>query len=82
MILLGNNFVNILAATIATVAAERLWGDTGLLIAPIILTIVVLIFSELTPKTLATMYPEKFAFPSTFILKPLLKIFYPLVVLQ
>jgi Mg2+/Co2+ transporter CorB len=79
LILLGNNFVNFLAATIFTVAAERLWGSTGLIIAPIILTVVVLIFAELTPKTLATLYPEKIAFPATLILKPLLILFYPVV---
>ena len=81
LILIGNNFVNILAATIATIAAERLWGSTGLILAPILLTIVVLIFAELTPKTLAAMYPEKIAFPSSFILKPLLKLLYPMVLM-
>ena len=79
LILIGNNFVNILAATIATVIAERLWGSTGLIVVPIVLTVIVLIFAELTPKTLAAMYPEKIAFPSAFVLKPLLKILYPVV---
>ncbi|MFT5451266.1 MAG: Mg2+/Co2+ transporter CorB [Enterobacterales bacterium] len=81
LILLGNNFVNILAAFIFAVVAERLWGNSGfvLLLAPVILTVVVLIFAELTPKTLATMYPEKIAYPSTLILKPLLTLFYPMV---
>ncbi len=79
LILIGNNFVNILAATIATIIAERLWGSTGLIVAPIALTVIVLIFAELTPKTLAALYPEKIAFPSAFILKPLLKLLYPLV---
>ena len=79
LILIGNNFVNILAATIATIVAERLWGSTGIWVAPILLTMVVLIFAELTPKTMAALYPEKVAYPSTFILKPLLKLLYPLV---
>lgn len=79
LILIGNNFVNFFAATIATVIAERLWGSTGLIIAPILLTLIVLIFAELTPKTLAALYPEKVAFPSSYILKPLLKLLYPLV---
>jgi len=81
LILIGNNFVNFVAATIATILAERLWGNTGLLLAPIILTVLVLIFSEVSPKTLAALYPEKIAFPSSFILKPLLKLIYPLVLL-
>ncbi len=81
LILIGNNFVNFVAATIATILAERLWGNTGLLLAPIILTVLVLIFSEVSPKTLAALYPEKIAFPSSFILKPLMKLFYPLVFL-
>ena len=79
LILIGNNFVNILAATVATIIAERLWGTTGLIIAPLLLTIVVLIFAELTPKTLAALYPEKIAYPASWILKPLLTLFYPLV---
>lgn len=79
LILIGNNFVNILAATLATVLAERLWGTAGLVIAPIVLTIVVLIFAELTPKTLAAIYPEGIAYPSSLILKPLLTLLYPLV---
>ncbi len=79
LILIGNNFVNFVAATMATILAERLWGNTGLYLAPVFLTIVVLIFSEVTPKTLAALYPEKIAFPSAIILKPLLKLIYPLV---
>jgi len=81
LILIGNNFVNFVAATMATILAERLWGNTGLLLSPIILTIMVLIFSEVTPKTLAALYPEKIAFPAAIILKPMLKLFYPFVLL-
>jgi len=79
LILLGNNFVNILASSIATILALRLYGEAGIAIAAAILTLVILIFSEVTPKTLAVLHPERFAFPATFILSPLLKILYPLV---
>lgn len=79
LILLGNNFVNILASSIATVLALRLYGEAGIAIAAGILTLVILIFSEVTPKTLAVLHPERFAFPATFILSPLLKLLYPLV---
>ncbi|MGI9281813.1 MAG: HlyC/CorC family transporter [Endozoicomonas sp.] len=80
VILIGNNFVNILASALATLVAVRLWGDSGIAIATLGLTVVVLIFGEVTPKTVAALYPEKIAFPASFILTPLLKLFYPLVV--
>ncbi len=79
LILLGNNFVNILASAIATVIALRLLGEAGIAIATGILTFVILIFAEVAPKTLAAMHPERVAFPAAFILEPLLKISYPLV---
>ncbi|MEM6583156.1 MAG: HlyC/CorC family transporter, partial [Pseudomonadota bacterium] len=79
LILIGNNLVNILASAIATVIAIRLWGDAGIAIATITLTLVVLIFAEVTPKTIAAFNPEKVAFPASLILLPLLKIAYPLV---
>lgn len=79
LILLGNNFVNILASVIAGIIALRLYGDFGVLIVPFVLTFIVLIFAEVTPKTLAAMHPEKYALPATFILKPLLTILYPFV---
>lgn len=79
IILIGNNFVNILASSIATVIAIRIWGDAGIAIATLLLTIVILIFAEVTPKTLAALFPEKIAFPASYILGPLLKILYPIV---
>ncbi len=79
LILLGNNFVNILASAIATVIAIRLLGEAGIAVATIALTLVVLIFSEVTPKTLAALHPERIAFPAAWVLAPLLKVFYPLV---
>ncbi len=80
VILLGNNFVNVLASALATILAIRIWGDEmGIPIATVALTLVILIFSEVTPKTLAALHPEKVAFLSSFILQFLLKILYPLV---
>ncbi len=81
LILIGNNLVNIAASAIATIIGIRFLGDVaGVLAATIILTLVVLIFAEVTPKTLAALYPEKVAFPSSVILSFLLKVFYPIVV--
>jgi len=79
VILIGNNFVNIFASAIATVIATRLWGDAGLAIATVGLTIIILIFAEVTPKTLAALHPEKIAFPASYLLTPLLKLLYPFV---
>jgi len=79
LILLGNNFVNILASSIATIIALRLLGDDGIMVATLLLTVVVLIFAEVTPKTLAALHPERFAFPATLFLKPLLRLLYPIV---
>ena len=79
VILIGNNFVNNLSAAITTVIAIRIWGDAGIAAATFVLTLTVLIFSEVTPKTLAALHPERFAFPSSLILKPLLIVLYPLV---
>ena len=79
LILLGNNLVNILAASIATVIAVRLAGEIGIAIAPFILTPLILVFAETAPKTYAAIKPEKIAFPASYILYPLLKICYPFV---
>lgn len=79
LILVGNNFVNVLASAIATVIGLRLYGDVGIAIATGVLTLVVLIFSEVAPKTLAALHPERIAFPAAFIYIPLLKLLYPLV---
>ncbi|MEN8170061.1 MAG: HlyC/CorC family transporter [Pseudomonadota bacterium] len=81
LILLGNNFVNILASAIATLLAVRLYGEDGVWVATALLTVVVLIFAEITPKTLAAIRPERFAFPATAILKPLAWLLSPLVLL-
>ena len=79
LILLGNNFVNILASSLATVIALRLGGEGAIAIAAGLLTLVILIFAEVAPKTLAALAPEKLAFPAAFVYTPLLKLLYPLV---
>lgn len=79
LILLGNNFVNILATSIATVLALQLIGEAGIAVATTLMTLVVLIFSEVTPKTFAALHPERLAFIAAYIYTFLLKIFYPLV---
>jgi len=79
LILLGNNFVNILAASIATILALRHFGEAGIAIATGALTFVILIFAEVAPKTLAALHPERIAFPAAYVYTPLLKIMYPLV---
>jgi magnesium and cobalt exporter, CNNM family len=79
LILLGNNLVNIFAASIATVIGIRLLGDLGVAIAPFVLVAVFLIFAEVMPKTLAAMKPESIAFPASYLLWPMMKIAYPAV---
>ena len=79
LILLGNNFVNILASAIATILALRHFGEAGIAIATGLLTFVILIFAEVAPKTLAALHPERIAFPAAYVYTPLLKAIYPLV---
>ncbi len=79
LILLGNNFANILASSLATIIALRLGDESAIAIAAGLLTFVILIFAEVTPKTLAALRPERLAFPAAIIYTPLLKICYPLV---
>lgn len=79
LVLIGNNLVNILASALATIVGMRLYGDAGVAIATGILTFVVLVFAEVLPKTIAALYPEKVAFPSSFLLGPLQILMMPLV---
>lgn len=79
LILLGNNLVNILAASIGTVIALRLLGESGIWVSTLVLTVVILIFAELAPKTVAAVYPQRIAYPASYILTPLLRLLYPLV---
>ncbi len=80
LILLGNNFVNILITQLATYIGYRLYGEAGIAISAGVLTLVILLFAEVTPKTLAATYPEKIAMPAAYIYQPLGKILMPLVV--
>lgn len=79
IILLGNNFVNIAASSVATLIALRLGGEAALAAATGLLTLTILIFAEVAPKTLAALRPERVAFPAALVLGPLLKMLYPLV---
>lgn len=79
VILLGNNLVNIAASAVATVIGIRLYGNIGIAGATVALTILVLLFSEVTPKTLAALHPERIALPASYVYGPLLRLFSPLV---
>lgn len=79
LILLGNNFVNILASAIATVIGLRLFGNPGIAIATGTMTFLVLIFGEVAPKTAAALYPERFAFPASFVYILLIRPLHPIV---
>ncbi|MFK7857624.1 MAG: HlyC/CorC family transporter [Granulosicoccus sp.] len=79
LILLGNNFVNILASAIATVIALRLMGEAGIAVATGLLTLIILVFAEVTPKTFATRRTEQFAFIASAVYVPLMFVTYPLV---
>jgi len=81
LMLLGNIFINNFAASLATVIAIKLYTDDESVIAIStgVLTLIMLIFSEVTPKTLAALKPEPLAFPAAWIYTPLLKIVYPIV---
>jgi Mg2+/Co2+ transporter CorB len=78
-ILLGNNFVNILAASITTILALKLWGEGSVIVASLILTLVILIFAETAPKTYAANNPEKVALPAALVLEFIIKIFKPII---
>ena len=79
LILLGNNLVNFIAASLVGVTAFKLGGEPAAALGAVVLTLVVLVFSETAPKTLAALHPERVAFPAAIIYYPLLKIVYPLV---
>jgi len=78
-ILLGNNFVNIFASSIATVLAIKLWGEGSIVYASIVLTFVILVLAETTPKTFAAKNPEKIALPASYTIEILVKLFKPFV---
>lgn len=79
VILIGNNLANNFAAALTTLIALRLYGEHAVFSASVLLTLAVLIFAEVTPKTIAALYPERVAFPFSILLKPLLFVFYPAV---
>ncbi|MEY0435783.1 CNNM domain-containing protein [Providencia huaxiensis] len=79
LVLIGNNLINIVASALATIIGMRLYGNAGVAISTGILTFVILIFAEVMPKTLAALYPEKIAFPSSYFLKPLQVVMMPIV---
>ena len=79
LILIGNNLVNIAASAIATVIAIRLYGDAGIVVATFLLTLVILIFAEVTPKTIAALHPERVAFPASLVLLPMMRLLMPIV---
>lgn len=78
-ILIGNNFVNNFAATLAALLAIRWLGDAGAAIGPIAITLVMLLFGEITPKTYAAARPERVAFPASLLLRPVMVLLAPLV---
>ncbi len=79
VVLLGNNFGNIAASSVATLMAVQLYGVGVLALVTGLLTLVILIVAEVAPKTLAALYPEPVAFGSAYVLTPLLRVVYPLV---
>ncbi|MDX2410796.1 MAG: CNNM domain-containing protein, partial [Woeseiaceae bacterium] len=79
LILLGNNLVNFSAASLVALIALKIGGQPAVALGTVILTLVVLIFSEAAPKTLAALHPERVAFPAAVIYYPLLKLTYPIV---
>lgn len=81
VILLGSNSINALFSALTTVTVIRLWGekDSAIGIATVIIALVVLILTDLAPKTFAALHPERIAYPSAYVLRPLLKLSYPIV---
>jgi Mg2+/Co2+ transporter CorB len=79
LILIGNNLANNAAAALAGIIAYNLYGDAAVAVATLILTLVMLVFAEVTPKTIAAYRPERIAFPATIVLKPLMFLLYPAV---
>ena len=81
VILLGNNLLNAAAATLVAVMISAFFGrnDLAIFVGTICVTFAILVFSELTPKVIAATYPERIALASSYVLTPLLKLFYPIV---
>ena len=79
LILLGNNLVNIMAASMVAVVAMRMGGQSAVALSSLVMTLIILVFAEAAPKTLAALHPDRLAFPAALIYYPLLKITYPIV---
>ncbi|MDO9947253.1 HlyC/CorC family transporter [Glaesserella parasuis] len=79
LILICNNLVNIAASAIATMIGMQLSGEAGVAIATGLLTFVMLVFSEILPKTIAALYPERVGFLVSYVLVPLQKVLMPVV---
>ncbi|MDE2090854.1 MAG: HlyC/CorC family transporter [Gammaproteobacteria bacterium] len=79
IVLLGSTLANSFATVLATLIALRIGGDSAVFIATMLIVLLVLIFGDLAPKTLAALHSEKLAFPASFILTPLLWFLYPVV---
>lgn len=79
LILLGNCFANILASALTTIISLRVLGESSIAATAGVLTLVVLIFSEVAPKTMAAMHPERLAFGAAWVILPLMRLLYPVV---
>jgi Mg2+/Co2+ transporter CorB len=81
VILLGNSLVNAMAAALVTVIAVRFYGNSEVVvsIATLAVTFLILVFSEISPKVMGAAYPEQVAFPASFVLKPLIRLFTPVI---
>lgn len=80
-ILIGSTFANMLASSLATLIAFHFWGDKGALVSAVALTLIVLIFAEIAPKTVAAIYPDKVVRWVSYPIYLILKLLYPIVLL-
>lgn len=81
VILIGNTIANLLASSVVTLVGARLYGDLGVTVGMVSLTLIILIFAEIAPKTVAALYPEKIAYAASVPLKIILTVLSPFVVL-
>ncbi|HSN71009.1 MAG TPA: HlyC/CorC family transporter [Steroidobacteraceae bacterium] len=79
LILLGNNLVNILAASLVTIISMRIGGEPAIAVGALLLTVALLIFSDVAPKTYGALYPERLALPASYVYTVLMKVAYPVV---
>lgn len=81
VILLGNSLVNAMAVALVTIIAVRFFGNSELAVslATLAVTFLILVFSEISPKVMGAAYPEQVAFPASYVLKPLIRLFSPVI---